>query len=108
MGIDELHCVANLEITQTPKNGAVSAWAIQVSSNHGTALSAWARTTRIQTDIIPGTLPGCVHRAIVLNANCLDDGIDTNGRNEQTCGRFRSLANHERSERQPAKAQEQG
>jgi len=47
MGIDELHQVTNVESTQKPKHGTVSTWAIQMSSNHGTALLAWARTVRI-------------------------------------------------------------
>ncbi len=102
MGIDELHFVIHVELTQTPKHGRVSTGAIQVSGNHGTAPVARARTTGIQTDITPGALPGRVHRAIWLNAHRLNGGIDTNGRNEQTCGRCRSRVSHERSERQPA------
>ena len=102
MGIDELHFVTYMELTQKPKHGRVSARAIQVSGNHGTTPVARARTAGIQTDITPGALPGRVHSAIWLNAHRLNGGIDTNGRNEQTCGRCRSRVSHERSERQPA------
>jgi len=102
LGIDELHFVTHVELTQTPKHGRVSARAIQVSGNHGTAPIALARTARIQTDITPGTLPGCVHSAIGLHTHRLDGGIDTNGRNEQPCRRCRSRVRHERSARQPA------
>src|SRR5207244_9705906 len=40
----DLHFVTHVELTQTPKHGRVSARAVQVSSNHGTAPVAWART----------------------------------------------------------------
>src|SRR5258708_34625273 len=102
MGIDELHFATHVERTQKPKHGRVSARAVQVSGNHGTAPVARARTASIQTDITPGALPGRVHSAIWLNAHRLDGGIDTNGRNEQTCGRCRSRGSDEKSERQPA------
>jgi hypothetical protein len=100
--IDDLYFVTHVELTQKPEHGGVSARAIKVSGNHGTAPITRARTAGIQPDITPGTLPGCVHRTTRLNAHRLDDGIDTNGRNEQTRGRCRSRVSHERSERQPA------
>src|SRR5260370_16898963 len=83
MGIDELHFVTYMELTEKPKHGRVSARAIQVSGNHGTTPVARARTAGIQTDITPGPLPGRFHRAIWLNAHRLNGGIATNATNEQ-------------------------
>ena len=75
MGIDELHFVTHVELTQKPKHGRVSARAVQVSGNHGTAPVARARTASIQTDITPGALPGRVHSTIWLNAHRLDGAL---------------------------------
>src|SRR5712691_4661155 len=55
IGVHHQHTVANMQLTQAPKYGRISEWAIEVSINYCTPSLARARTAAVPANILPWT-----------------------------------------------------